>query len=73
VTEERGRCPRCREHRTPRIVHTLGDQEPRLADRTLGEIGVPPWDILGGRAGWRQRFYEFAGDREEVLGPLATG
>ena len=29
----------------------------------LGEIGIPPWDVLGGRAGFEQRFYEFGGDR----------
>jgi hypothetical protein len=35
----------------------------------LGEIGIPPWDVLGGRAGMDQRFYEFRGDRKIVLGP----
>ena len=33
-----------------------------LLDLTLGEIGIPPWDVLGGRAGMIQRFYEFRGD-----------
>jgi hypothetical protein len=39
---------------------------------TLSEIGIPPWDVLGGRAGFDQRFYEFGGDRALVLGPLAS-
>ena len=69
VSEERGRCPRCGEHRVPKMFHTIDGREPFL-DRTLGEIGVPPWDVLAGRRGLEQRFYEFAGDRQEVLGPL---
>jgi molybdopterin/thiamine biosynthesis adenylyltransferase len=69
VSQERGRCPRCREHRVPKTFHTIDGREPFL-DRTLGEVGVPPWDVLAGRAGMEQRLYEFAGDRREVLGPL---
>ncbi len=69
VSEQQGRCPRCGEHRVPKTFHTIDGHEPFL-DRTLGEIGVPPWDVLAGRRGLEQRFYEFAGDRREVLGPL---
>lgn len=71
VTEAQGRCSRCREPRTPRMFHTIDGQDQALADRTLGSIGIPPWDILGGRAGLEQRFYEFHGDRDTVLGCLA--
>ncbi len=70
VSQERGRCPRCREHRVPKTFHTIDGREPFL-DRTLGQLGVPPWDVLAGRRGLEQRFYEFAGDRQAVLGPLA--
>jgi hypothetical protein len=45
----------------------LDGKTPELADRTLAEIGVPAWDILGARAGLQQRFYEFQGDRPAVL------
>jgi molybdopterin/thiamine biosynthesis adenylyltransferase len=69
VSEQQGRCPRCGEHRVPKTFHTIDGRESFL-DRTLGEIGVPPWDVLAGRRGLEQRFYEFAGDRQEVLGPL---
>jgi hypothetical protein len=72
VTEAQGRCPRCGEHRTPKIYHTLDGRERQLVERTLGEIGVPAWDILGGRSGIRQRFYEFQGDRDAILGPLSV-
>jgi adenylyltransferase/sulfurtransferase len=71
VTEAQGRCPKCGEPRAPRLYHTLDGTDPALADRTLAELGIPAWDILGGRLGLDQRFYEFGGDRDAVLGPLA--
>ena len=70
VTEEQGRCPRCRQHRAPKLFHTIDGSDRTVLDRTLGEIGVPPWDIVAGRAGLDQHYYEFAGDRHDVLGPL---
>ena len=70
VTEAQGRCPRCNAHRTPKIYHTIDGRDRALAERTLAEIGVPAWDIIGGRSGMRERFYEFGGDRAAVLGPL---
>jgi adenylyltransferase/sulfurtransferase len=73
VTEEQGRCPTCREHRAPRMYHAIDGTEGALLDRTLGELGVPPWDILGGRDGASARYYELAGDRDAVLGRLAEG
>lgn len=69
VNEKQGRCPRCGEARTPRMFHTIDGREDIL-DRTPASIGVPLWDVIGGRAGLQQQFYEFAGDREAVLGPL---
>ena len=72
VTEARGRCPACGQMRVPNIYHTIDGHDRSVADRTLGELGVPPWDVVGARVGLRQRFYEFAGDRSDVLGPLET-
>ena len=69
VTERQGACPKCGEHRAPNVYHTIDGSEPFL-DRTLAELGVPLWDVLGGRCGMTQAFYEFAGDRAEVLGPV---
>lgn len=71
VTEKQGRCPRCGSDRTPKMLHSISGGE-GLEERTLGEIGLPPWDILAGRDGMNQRFYEFGGDRAAVLGGLAT-
>lgn len=70
VTESQGKCAACGENRSPDMYHTIGDQ-PQLLDKTLAELGVPEWDILTGRAGLKQRHYEFSGDRETVLGKLS--
>ena len=70
VTESQGRCPDCGENRTPNVYHTISDQA-ALLECTLAELGVPPWDILTGRQGLKQKHYEFSGDRELVLGSLA--
>lgn len=71
VTLAQGRCPRCGQPRTPAFYHTIDARRSALLDLTLGELGIPPWDVLGGRAGLDRRFYEFGGDRTLVLGALA--
>jgi hypothetical protein len=70
VTEQQGRCPKCGEHRIPHTFHTIDGSETFL-DQTLRAIGVPAWDVVAGRAGMEQRFYEFAADKNDVLGELA--
>jgi adenylyltransferase/sulfurtransferase len=69
VSEAMGKCPNCDGDRAPTMYHTFDGNA--SMDKTLSELGVPPWDILAGRCGNEQRFYEFAGDRAGVLGPLA--
>ena len=58
VTEAQGRCPRCGRPRTPSMFHTIDGRRPDVLDMTLAAIGIPAWDVLGGRAGWERRFYE---------------
>jgi molybdopterin/thiamine biosynthesis adenylyltransferase len=70
VTMAQARCPRCGQPRTPAFYHTIDARRAALLDLTLAELGIPPWDVLGGRAGLDQRFYEFGGDRTVVLGAL---
>jgi adenylyltransferase/sulfurtransferase len=70
VTEDQGRCPRCGAHRAPQMYHTLDGRDPKLNEKSLAELGIPRWDILGGRLGMEQRYYEFGGDRQGVLGPI---
>ena len=69
VKESDGRCPDCGGPRTPNFYHTIGDR-PELLDKTLEELGVPAWDIIGARAGIDARYYELAGDRGRVLAGL---
>jgi adenylyltransferase/sulfurtransferase len=71
VTLAQGRCPQCGQPRAPRFYHVIDGHNPELHDLTFDQIGIPPWDVLCGRAGLEQRFYEFGGDRSGVLGPLA--
>ncbi len=69
VRESEGKCPGCGSDRVPRTYHTIAGDEPFL-DKTLAEVGVPAWDIVGARTGLKQKYYEFAGDASEVLGSL---
>jgi adenylyltransferase/sulfurtransferase len=71
VREAEGKCPQCESDRVPRTYHTIGGDEPFL-DKSLAEVGVPPWDIVCGRAGMQQRYYEFAADASGVLGNLGV-
>ena len=71
VSEGMGQCPQCKTPRTPNIYHTI-DDDAKLKDRTLDELGIPPWEILAGRAGMEYRFYEFQGDRQMMLGSAAA-
>lgn len=66
ITEQHGRCPTCGYQRVPHLFHTLDGSE-GLNQKTLAEIGVPPWDIVGARLGLKQAFFEFAADRADVL------
>ncbi len=70
VTEKQSLCPQCGARRTPGLYHTIQSDSEHL-DKTLAELGIPAWDILGGRVGLEHRYYEFAGDQSEVLGTLA--
>jgi adenylyltransferase/sulfurtransferase len=69
VTEADARCSHCGEVMAPVIYHTLGDSL-SLMDKTLAELGIPRWEIVAARAGDRQQAYEFAGDRQYLLGTL---
>ncbi|TWU04161.1 putative adenylyltransferase/sulfurtransferase MoeZ [Symmachiella macrocystis] len=69
VNERKGRCTSCGADRIPQTFHTLNGQE-KFLDRTLKDLGVPEWDIIGGRSGLEQKYYEFGGDQDSVLGPL---
>lgn len=63
-------CPACKQPRVPELSHTFDGTE-TFADRTLAEIGVPPFDVFAGRLGEECKYYLLDGDRIDVLGPLA--
>lgn len=70
VTVSEATCPKCGELCDPVLTHSLGGEETYL-DRTLAKLGVPPYDIVTGRAGLNMRHYLLAADRAAVLGSLA--
>jgi hypothetical protein len=37
---------------------------------TFAQVGVPRFDIVAGRSGVNEVFFEFSGDAPAVLGPL---
>jgi hypothetical protein len=70
VKAEKALCPRCDGvRREVRTFFRVGD-DPGLLDRSLGQIGVPPFDIVVARSESEAIGYEFSGDRRRVLGPL---
>ena len=64
-------CPRCPDTRRTVVIfyRILGTES--FLDRSLAEIGIPPFDIVTARSGEKLIGLEMAGDRHQVLGPLA--
>ncbi len=71
VTEAEGVCPRCGGMRAPITFCTISGDEAFL-DRTLADLGVPPWEVVAARGSGGALAYELTGDREGVLGVLAA-
>jgi adenylyltransferase/sulfurtransferase len=72
VGERRARCPSCGVVRIPHVLGTI-DDDCGLLDRTAGEIGVPPYDILAASTPERSTPFLFDADARAVLGELADG
>jgi adenylyltransferase/sulfurtransferase len=70
VTEEEARCPKCGEIGEPEMLHSLYGDEPFL-DKTLAELGVPPYDIFTGREGLEMQHFLLSADRDKALGKIA--
>lgn len=75
LTEQDGECPHCGARRAPRLLHAVSGEgsDADLLDRTLAELGVPPWDIVMARARERLVGFELSGDRGAVLRSLDDG
>jgi adenylyltransferase/sulfurtransferase len=63
-------CPSCGQICDPRLTHALSGKEEYL-DRTLAQMGIPPYDIITGRAGLNMKHYLLAADRAAALGSIA--
>jgi molybdopterin/thiamine biosynthesis adenylyltransferase len=56
-------CPNCRELARPELIHTVEEDSP-LVDRTLAELGVPPYDIVRVDGAAESGFFLLAADRD---------
>jgi molybdopterin/thiamine biosynthesis adenylyltransferase len=71
VRAEKALCPRCPGvRREVKTFFQIGNN-PGFLGKTLGQIGVPPLDIVIARNGAEAIGFELAADRKRVLGPLA--
>jgi len=70
LSAKEAECPHCETMREPDLTHSLNGTEDYL-DKTLAELGLPPYDIITGRAGWDMKHFLIAGDREAALGSIA--
>ena len=71
MTESDAACPKCGEVMAIDMCHSISGDEAFL-DKTFAEIGIPAFDIVSGRCGMKERFYELSGDRAAVLGNIAN-
>ncbi len=55
------RCPQCGAEASASFVHSLGGQNEWL-EKSAGELGLPPWDIIWARQGDRTIGFELSGD-----------
>lgn len=70
VRAEKAFCPQCPGvRREVKTFFRIGD-DPRFSPRTLGQIGIPPLDIVAARRGNEVIGFEMSGDRQRILGPL---
>ncbi|MCH8829473.1 MAG: ThiF family adenylyltransferase [Planctomycetes bacterium] len=70
VPEDRTHCPNCETLRIPHVLNQL-DGECGLLQRTVADVGVPPFDILTARNGSEEIAFLFDKDAKTVLGELA--
>jgi adenylyltransferase/sulfurtransferase len=70
VRADQAFCPNCEGvRRHVKTFFRVGDA-PELLNRTLGQIGVPAWDIIVARRDELAIGLELSADRPRVLGPL---
>src|SRR5262249_33343192 len=65
IAQEQALCP-CGAERYPQFFHSVEAGAP-LLDKTVGQLGLPAWDILWARRGNKYLGIELAGDRPDAL------
>jgi molybdopterin/thiamine biosynthesis adenylyltransferase len=70
VTIHEAACVKCGETCDPLLTHKLDGTEDYL-DRTLADLGLPPYDIVTGREGLSMKHYLLGADRALALGSIA--
>jgi len=67
---EEGKCPKCKEIRKVSMTNvvTLKDE---FIDKTLAEVGIPPFHIIGIRNGKEIKYFELTQDLKKTLGVIA--
>jgi adenylyltransferase/sulfurtransferase len=72
VRAEKAQCPNCPGvRREVKTFFQIGNDR-GLMGKTLGQIGIPPLDIVIARSGADAIGFEMAADRKRVLGLLAV-
>lgn len=68
VNNQRGICPQCEQPRRPQRTHEVtGDSE--LVDRTLAQLGIPPYDLVRVVREDQWHVIALAGDRSDIWSP----
>lgn len=71
VDSDRAVCPNCTAQRKPELTHSISAGSP-LIDKSLAELGVPPFDIIRICTEDKELFLELDADRNRVLAPVST-
>jgi molybdopterin/thiamine biosynthesis adenylyltransferase len=72
VSYARGKCAACGQMRAVITAHSYSGAE-TFGERTLGQLGLPLFDVFTARSADREISYLIAGDQREVLGQMAMG
>ncbi len=58
-------CPECKQPQLPELCHEVSLDD-GMADRTLADLGVPPYDMVRVSTAGGEQVYQLAGDRESL-------
>lgn len=72
IGEDQAVCEACGGEYVPRFLHSL-DGESALLDMSIGDLGLPAWDIMWVRKGDQSAGVEFSADRPDALAIMASG